>query len=300
MDKNKGIWIVIVAILIIGIAVTLTTSSFIKRNSSDLEMAASPQLSGTTAGSAPSQPYTEAPIATEAPVASKGRSRAAGAPSVSASPKMAAAKAEGGAAEESEASGASAPMKMAAAGRAEAPPDSPEMEMEERSAVAEAEAAPAAAAADAADSTLTPVISPLGPAEGNREKGAAEEKRIYYEKRLGDLDAQIQKMRSESSDSTTISMKTLAEKELLLWKSEMNTLYSKIMEALDDEAQKNLEEAQQAWQKLRDTKAEEAARKYSGGSLEGVEYTASQAESTRQRAYDLVDQYLDVLPAEVQ
>ena len=68
-------------------------------------------------------------------------------------------------------------------------------------------------------------------------------------------------MRSESSDSTTYSMKTLAEKELRLWNIEMNTIYADIIDGLDEEARSKLEGEQQTWTKSRDTKAEEAARK---------------------------------------
>jgi uncharacterized protein YecT (DUF1311 family) len=164
-------------------------------------------------------------------------------------------------------------------------------------AVPEAAAAGPGSKADAA-AAAAPSISPLGPGGSAVLQSDEEEKLAYYEKRLAELDAQVQKMRSESSDSTTYSMKTLAEKEFKLWNIEMNTIYAEIMNGLDEDAKGKLESEQQTWLKSRDTKAEEAARKYSGGSLEGVEYTASQAETTRTRTYDLVETYINSLPAE--
>lgn len=90
-------------------------------------------------------------------------------------------------------------------------------------------------------------------------------------------------------------MKALVEKELKLWDREQNAIYAAITQELNDEDRKALETSQQEWIKSRDTKAEDAAKKYSGGSLEELEYTASLTESTRARAYDLVAEYMNVL-----
>ena len=48
----------------------------------------------------------------------------------------------------------------------------------------------------------------------------------------------------------------------------------------------------------RDTAAKQAAERYKGGTMENVEYTASLANSTRDRAYELLDLYESYLPAE--
>ena len=40
MNKNKGIWLVIAAILLIGIAVTFATSRFIRQNGGSLDTVA--------------------------------------------------------------------------------------------------------------------------------------------------------------------------------------------------------------------------------------------------------------------
>lgn len=260
MNKNRGIWLVIAAILIIGIAVTFATSRFIRQNGGSLDTVAVTQMPGTTAGGGMPQAYTEG-AGTELPAAARKRME-----------ETVPAGEEGA---------VSGNTDEAAAGAA----------------VPEAAAAGAGNKADAA-AAAAPSISPLGPGGSAVLQSDEEEKLAYYEKRLAELDAQVQKMRSESSDSTTYSMKTLAEKEFKLWNIEMNTIYAEIMNGLDEDAKGKLESEQQTWMKSRDTKAEEAARKYSGGSLEGVEYTASQAETTRTRTYDLVETYINSLPAE--
>lgn len=145
------------------------------------------------------------------------------------------------------------------------------------------------------------VISPKNPDakvkffnEPSPSEGAA-----YYQKHLESLDEQISKIRKESTDPTTYSMKALAAEELKLWNLEQNTIYDAISKRLSEEDKKSLEESQQAWLKTRDTKAEEAAKKHSGGTLEGLEYTASLTESTRARAYELVKEYMNVLSSSV-
>lgn len=283
MNKNRGIWLVIVAILIIGIAVTFATSRFIRQNGGSLDTVAVTQMPGTTAGGGMPQAYTEG-AGTELPAAARKRME-----------ETVPAGEEGAVSGNTDEAAAGA-----AEGAAVPAPESIQMDESKEAAdeaVPEAAAAGPGSKADAA-AAAAPSISPLGPGGSAVLQSDEEEKLAYYEKRLAELDAQVQKMRSESSDSTTYSMKTLAEKEFKLWNIEMNTIYAEIMNGLDEDAKGKLESEQQTWLKSRDTKAEEAARKYSGGSLEGVEYTASQAETTRTRTYDLVETYINSLPAE--
>ena len=113
-----------------------------------------------------------------------------------------------------------------------------------------------------------------------------------------ELDAQIQKVREEETESTTYSMKTAAENELKLWDSELNTIYNDILDLLDEEETKEMIKQEREWMKERDALAVEAAKRSAGGTLEGLEYTASLAESTRQRAYELADLYTQLLEEE--
>ena len=116
-----------------------------------------------------------------------------------------------------------------------------------------------------------------------------------HHKRLMELDAQIQKIRDEETESTTYSMKTAAENELKLWDSELNAIYNDILALLNEEKRTEMVKQEREWMKERDALAVEAARRSAGGTLEGLEYTASLAESTRQRAYELADLYTQLL-----
>ena len=75
MNKNKGIWLVIAAILLIGIAVTFATSRFIRQNGGSLDTVAVTQMPVTAGGGIP-QAYSEGAGA-ETPAAAKKRMAAA-------------------------------------------------------------------------------------------------------------------------------------------------------------------------------------------------------------------------------
>lgn len=320
MGKNKGMWITILSILVIGISVTVVTSRLVGASQSKDATAAETILreqqeeilkSDGMYFSAKDKSYTapKTEAASEAggnADAAQGRSSGQGTPQVLGSEETALSdqtgagqpasppgRTSGASNQEAEsdslAAAAAQVPQMAAAAAAVPGEASPETE-------AGPGAAATAAAPEAAREKSSVEISPLAPGNGNQSViAAAEDTGAYYTKRLAELDVQIQKLRSDTTDSTTYSVQALADSELKLWNEEVNSLYSIIYEALDGEGKEKLENSQQAWLKDRDKKAETAARKYSGGSLEGVEYTASQAESTRQRAYDLLNEYKDIL-----
>lgn len=167
----------------------------------------------------------------------------------------------------------------------------------ERSAPQEPAEVKTAAGAEQMTVEETVVISPLetqASVPDAPESVLIEETGVNYRSRLDELDLQIQRIRSEGTESTTYSMKTAAENELKLWDSELNTIYNDILTYLDEEETQKLIAEEREWMKERDAKAVESAKKFAGGSLEGLEYTASLAESTRRRAYALADFYEEV------
>lgn len=119
----------------------------------------------------------------------------------------------------------------------------------------------------------------------------ADSERNNYRARLDELNQQILRIREEETDSTTYSLKTAAENELKLWDGELNNIYNDILDRLDEDEKAELVSQERDWMKARDLKAVEAAKKSFGGSQEGVEYTASLAQSTKKRAYELADYY---------
>lgn len=126
----------------------------------------------------------------------------------------------------------------------------------------------------------------------SKKEAVLVETQSYYKKRLMDLDIQIQRSReSQEGDGLNSSARSSASDELKLWDSELNAIYNAILETLDQEHSELLAVQQRAWMKERDSLAMEAAKNSSGSLGESGEYTASFTESTRLRAYELVEKY---------
>jgi len=280
MNRNRGIWIVIGSILVIGILMTFATFSFVKGKDS-------------TTNSSVVSGYSEDSQTLKEEKTGSGSVRQIS-PDIMI-PKEA--------------------QKKSVPDDTEVSSDTAQPEEDDESAVLQDTQEPmmkravssepdeAAGTADTYGESETqssvpePVITPITPDSKAKTAQAAapSEGADYFRKHLKELDAQIKKMREDSADSNTYSMKALADKELKLWNREQNAIYEAISETLSEDLKRKLEASQQSWIKDRDIKAEEAAKKYSGGTLEELEYTASLAESTRERAYSLIEEYEEYL-----
>lgn len=263
MKRNGGIWLVIGCILILGIVITLFTSNFITNKEYELTEAEA----GTEETSVLLSEETLLEADRALPAAPASETGSSSVP---------------GEEPASDDSAADAPAMQMAMG-VPVPDSAEEAPLEE---------------AEAAEDDNGPVqyieISPLD-ANGSSVYADTGDGGQEYRDRLLELDAQVKKIRESSTDSTTYAMKNIVEKELRLWDVELNSVYGAIIDRLGQEDKTALVQEEKEWMKERDAKAAEAAKRYSGGTLEGVEYTASLAESTRQRTYDLVDEYIDVL-----
>ena len=112
-----------------------------------------------------------------------------------------------------------------------------------------------------------------------------------YQERFPQIDQQIEQMRTSETENNVYSVKTTAQTEMRIWERELDGLYRLLCDSLDEAACQALEKEQQEWMQFRDERAEEAAKRNSGGSLESVEYLASIAASDRERAYALLTKY---------
>lgn len=332
--KNKRIWLVIVCILVVGVLVTRYTSSVVNREEPSQEMAAGgaemrmaeveaeaapaegPAAGAgaapeTTAGS-PSPAVQEKRSVPDAPATQVEESGQTGAlmdeASAEAAPAMVAETQAAGTAVGPGARAAADPAAAAATGSAGA------------GAAAATGAAPgpgagpgAAAGASSGTGTSpgtgngpgagpgaaasTTTSMPASPLEG--VGGRAENTTLVpdtdYRQRLVDLDNQIQKLREEDKDSSAYSLKASAESELKLWEGEMNTVYNALLDKLNEEDAATLAAEQQEWMKSREARAVENNAKNNAGSLEGVGVTTSLTALTRDRAYELVDRYEELM-----
>lgn len=97
---------------------------------------------------------------------------------------------------------------------------------------------------------------------------------------------------AESKD-TTVELVEQETERYEKWDKEVNEIYRSLEAQLSTEQMESLREEQREWIVHRDETANESPLKYKDGSMESLEYVATQAELTRERCYLLVAKYLN-------
>ena len=125
-----------------------------------------------------------------------------------------------------------------------------------------------------------------------RSSGRYEE----FRRKFRETEETIARMRAaENKNQSDVERQNSASSQLRYWETQMNSVYQTIMSVLSTEEAAVLSRDQQDWKKQREKDAAEAARNSAGSRQESTEYTLSQAEATRQRAYELLERYRDRL-----
>lgn len=268
MDKNRGIWLAIAGILIVGILVTFSTTKFVK-----------------------TQEQTMASLALETSKAAAAQKERGAESKTSETTSSAEIQSGGG---ETVAAGLlTETQKTESADPYAADTQNPAMVLAESDGDSGGDGLAGAQTGvqTAAEETVQSPLKAPNKIQENLQAEAAGDLGVYYKKRLEELDSQIQKMKDSDVEQTTYSMTSSANKEWKLWDTELNTVYNEIMSTLSAEDAKQLVEEERQWIKMRDAAALESSQKYSGGSMEGLEYTLTLASYTRDRVYDLVNTY---------
>lgn len=113
----------------------------------------------------------------------------------------------------------------------------------------------------------------------------------YYLQKLNDI-------KKETEDKlkgvmTSEMVEQVQEDIYKTWDVELNEIYGVLKDQLSKEQMDKLREEQRSWITHRDEAAKEASEKHKGGSMESIEYVATQATLTKQRCYELVENYLN-------
>ena len=77
------------------------------------------------------------------------------------------------------------------------------------------------------------------------------------------------------------------------WDDLLNSIYGVLKTQLSESEMNSLRNKQKAWIKYRDSEADKAFSEYEGGTMAPLEATSVNAELTRQRCYELVNQYMN-------
>lgn len=115
-----------------------------------------------------------------------------------------------------------------------------------------------------------------------------------YLKKFQEADAAAARESSTQKDSLP-SGKSSAAVRLKYWETQLNSLYNEILSGLSDEEAAILSKDEQTWQEKKDDDAAAAASRAAGTANENLEYLNSEIDSTRERAYWLLEKYKKVL-----
>lgn len=317
--KTRRIWIVIVVILVAGVCSTTYTKRYVEErggspavrsmteSNHDTAMAgAAPETAGATeaampfaADAAPLGAKVQKPAAELTDDALEAALGATGA-ETAASPG-AAETSDGGIPAEEEASPV---MDAGALASGEFDPadslnGTAAARMAPETAAEQSAPAPNAAGVPAPGAAAGAAIQE-SPAESHAEVimagGGRDKLEVSYRNRLEELDAQIERNRKADAEKPVAnSIKARAENERKLWEAELDGIMKALEGRLDSAQVEDLYAEQREWRRDKESKALEAGRRQSGSALEEVEYSVSLAESTRARAYELVEEYGAVL-----
>ena len=162
-------------------------------------------------------------------------------------------------------------------------------------------ALPEAAAGAPAEETAAEetVKSPLDPSVDPPKASSVlgEEKEYTLEElkdRLQTVEEQIA-AQGEAADSNPASRYMAAEYAWNLWDGELNLIYSHIRSHMLEEEAEDLKREEVAWLKERDLAAEQAYVQNDTPPKQSIQYITISAQKTRERCYELLEQYADVL-----
>ncbi len=119
-----------------------------------------------------------------------------------------------------------------------------------------------------------------------------ESKVQYYLDKYAKLEKELKDSLAEKYNGTTLDMREAAGIEYTSWDDLLNEVYGVLQEQLSKEEMDKLRAEQIEWLTIRDSKAEESAKEFEGGTMEPLAHTTSLGESTKERCYELISNYM--------
>ncbi|GIN58319.1 lysozyme inhibitor LprI family protein [Lederbergia ruris] len=113
-----------------------------------------------------------------------------------------------------------------------------------------------------------------------------------YLQKLNDAKNEVEEMRKNPIDDTTIAMKKVEGDAYDIWDGLLNEIYKALEKQLPAEEMEQLRKEQREWIDNRDHTAKEASLKYEGGTMEQLEYVKVENDLTEERCFELVENYM--------
>ncbi|MEK8210821.1 lysozyme inhibitor LprI family protein [Paenibacillus sp. FSL L8-0463] len=138
----------------------------------------------------------------------------------------------------------------------------------------------------------TPEATPEETSPENGQEPAAGSMKQDYLKKLDKIEEGLTDLQALSDEGTTASMIEAADKEYGRWDAALNEIYQELKRQLPKDEMAKLKEKQLKWITERDETAAKAAAEFEGGTMEPLEYAATQSGVTKERCYELVELYM--------
>ena len=116
-------------------------------------------------------------------------------------------------------------------------------------------------------------------------------KKEYLDK-MDNLDDNLNTKLKDKLEGTTLEMREATSEIYTAWDEVLNEIYSQIISTLSNQEKDKLILEENNWIKERDKKADNAAKEVEGGTMEPLVRTSSLANSTKERCYELVNNYI--------
>jgi uncharacterized protein YecT (DUF1311 family) len=122
----------------------------------------------------------------------------------------------------------------------------------------------------------------------------AESQKQFYLNKLDELAKNLEETRDERyAGPTTLDLIEAANEEYKQWDDVLNEIYSVLEQQLSQEDMDKLRVEEIQWINTKESQSKEAADKYKGGTIAPYMAISSQIGSTKDRCYELVNQYMN-------
>ena len=126
----------------------------------------------------------------------------------------------------------------------------------------------------------------------NEDKSEAESKKEFYLNICDELENTLNNTLAEKKAGTTIDMREATETESKEWDALLNEIYGVFTKQLPQDEMEKVRVEETAWIENRDLAAKEAASEVEGGTMEPLVYETTIVEMTKERCYELVNNYM--------
>ncbi|WP_212934555.1 lysozyme inhibitor LprI family protein [Bacillus hominis] len=128
--------------------------------------------------------------------------------------------------------------------------------------------------------------------EEPKKESAITGQKVEYITKLNSIEESLKKLDYLYEKGITTEMKEGESKRYEAWDNALNEIYGVLKMQLPTKEMNTLREKQREWITYRDQKAEEAWNESGQGTLSGLASISSNVNSTKERCYQLVEQYM--------